>query len=164
MKKIIPVLLASLSLIPSAKAHCPLCTAAVGTGLIAARFYGVNDIVSGLWIGAFIISTALWADKVLRKRGKMILPLQSASLSLIAFILTVVPFFFAGFFNTGMLFLGIEWLLFGIIAGSIITYLAVFASLKLKKINSNAVLFPYQTIIFIMTFLITVSIVFWKFY
>ena len=75
-----------------AAAHCPLCTAAVGTGLITARLFGVNDIVSGIWVGAFIISIALWLDKALRRKYKPILG-QGVILSVIAFLSTVIPSF-----------------------------------------------------------------------
>ena len=145
-----------------AAAHCPLCTAAVGTGLITARLFGVNDIVSGIWVGAFIISIALWLDKALRRKYKPILG-QGVILSVIAFLSTVIPFYFAGLFNTGGLFLGVEKLLFGAIAGSIITYLGIFTSLKLKSANENKVLFPFQTIVFVISFLTAASIFFWNF-
>ncbi len=61
------VLLAS---IPTAYAHCPLCTTAVGVGVAVARFYGVSDLATGAWVGAFITSTALWFSKIIRKRFK----------------------------------------------------------------------------------------------
>jgi len=54
-----------------------LCTAAVGTGLVTARYYGINDAAIGIWIGAFIISTALWTSNLLKRRGVKI-PFQEA--------------------------------------------------------------------------------------
>jgi len=46
---------------------CPVCTVAVGAGIGLSRWFGVDDLVSGLWIGGLIVSligmTFLWLNK-----------------------------------------------------------------------------------------------------
>ncbi len=46
---------------------CPVCTIAVGAGIGLSRWLGVDDLISGLWIGGLIVSligmTILWLNK-----------------------------------------------------------------------------------------------------
>lgn len=142
-----------------ASAHCPLCTAATIAGLETARYYGVDDSIVGIWIGAFVISTALWFDAMLKKR-KHSIQLQSEVLSVSALVLTVVPFYFAGLLSNPVKILGIDRLLFGMLAGSIITYGGTGLSIRIKNARGK-VLFPYQTIILIVALLAAASAVFW---
>ena len=79
---------------PKVMAHCPLCTAAVGSGLVIARSMGIDDSIVGIWIGAFIISTALWLNKFLVKRFRTI-PFQKTIITVTFFLLTVVPLYFS---------------------------------------------------------------------
>ena len=75
MKKLIPTaLLISISklfLAPVALAMCPLCTVAVTAGLGLSRFLGIDDAISGLWIGGIIVSTSYWFSEWLKKKYKV---------------------------------------------------------------------------------------------
>ena len=57
------------SWITSSYAICPICTLAVGAGVGLSRWLGVDDTVTGLWIGGLTVSmilwTIFWADKKL---------------------------------------------------------------------------------------------------
>lgn len=37
-----------------ASAHCPLCVAGAGAGLTLSRILGIDDSITGIWLGAFI--------------------------------------------------------------------------------------------------------------
>lgn len=161
MKKIIPyfcilIVLILLNVVP-VYAHCPLCTAAVATGVITTRYYGVNDSIVGIWIGAFIISTALWFNRILKKKY---VPLQPFLLSILALVLTVVPLYFARIITNSSKILGIDRLLFGILIGSFISYVGVFVSKGIKN-KRKKVLFPFQTIVIILVSLIITSLILW---
>ena len=56
--------------LPIAKvgAVCPVCTIAVGASLGLSRWLGVDDTISGLWIGGLIVSTTLWTYSWMKKR------------------------------------------------------------------------------------------------
>src|SRR5512136_922405 len=82
-------------LVPAASAHCPLCTAAAALGVGVARAYGVDDSIVGLLLGAFVASSALWIDKVLKKRG-IRYPLQAPLLVLSSLLLLAVPLYLTG--------------------------------------------------------------------
>ena len=69
-------------------AHCPLCVA--GTGLIAAgaSFLGIDDLIVGLWIGAFALSLGMVTAKALKRK---LFPLQDEIITLVVFLFTVLP-------------------------------------------------------------------------
>lgn len=50
-------------------AVCPLCTVAVGTGLGFSRFLGIDDVITGIWMGGLIVSSALWFSAWLEKKN-----------------------------------------------------------------------------------------------
>jgi len=156
---------------PFIHAHCPVCTAAVGAGIAVSRFYGVDDTIVGLWIGAFIISTALWFNRLLKKEY---IKFQGIAIAVIAFLLTVIPFYYAGLITDfemvrsmpehhsilGLGVLGLDKLLIGAIVGSIMTYLIFYISSAIKK-TKGRVLFPYQTIVFTLLSLTILSSIAW---
>ncbi len=85
-------LMGSLAAVTPVFAHCPLCSAATGSLLVAARAAGVSDLAFGTFAGAFTVSTALWAHNWLKKRnrGKSHIPFQGIVLVLASLLLTMV--------------------------------------------------------------------------
>ncbi len=139
-------ILFSLLLTPSlVRAHCPLCTAAVGTGLITARAFGVDDSLVGVWIGAFIISTALWLNKFLVKRNKTF-PFQKPVIIVVFFLITILPLYFSNLINFQLMFLGIDRLLFGTVLGCFLTLFSFHLSSKIRNSEKRPVI-PFQSII-----------------
>ena len=59
--------LASLYSTSSAKAVCPICTIAVCAGVGLSRWLGIDDMVTGLWLGGLFvllsISTIAWLKR-----------------------------------------------------------------------------------------------------
>ena len=49
-------------------AVCPVCVVAVGVGVGVAREYGVDDSITGLWIGALTVGMILWTLDWMQKR------------------------------------------------------------------------------------------------
>src|SRR3989338_6082029 len=70
------------------KAHCPLCTAAVGAAAVSAKYYGMDTSIIGVLIGAFGISTGLW---VALKMKKQYFKFQTSAIVVASFLLTVIP-------------------------------------------------------------------------
>jgi len=128
---------------PTVMAHCPLCTAAVGTGLVITRSMGIDDSLVGVWIGAFIISTGLWLNKFLAKRFRTI-PFQKSIILVAFFLLTVVPFYFTGLITFQSTMFGVDRLLFGTLLGCALTLVGFGASKAIR--NNNKPLIPFQTI------------------
>lgn len=81
-KKLIAGLSAYLLTIGSAYAICPICTIAVGAGVGLSRWLGVDDTISGIWIGGLAISSIWWTINWLNSKHIRFLA-ENHSLSLV---------------------------------------------------------------------------------
>ena len=68
MKKIFIILMFLLIIPQLVYAHCPLCTGAVGAAAVTANYYGLDNSIIGIFIGAFAISTGLWFGLKVKKK------------------------------------------------------------------------------------------------
>src|SRR3989344_2442257 len=158
-------LLSLIAIIPSVMAHCPLCTAATVVGVGVTRSLGWDDSIVGVFVGAMIVSSALWVNNIFKKRnigGNAFL--RTSSIIVATFVLTVLSFYFAGLFgpaNTYRIF-GMEKIIFGSISGAIVSFAAFFTSKEIKKRNEGKVLFNYQTMALTFGALIFNALVFWE--
>ena len=94
LKKIIPASAGILSFPTIALAHCPLCSAATGALLIAARSYGVSDLITGTLAGAFAAVTAIWIHNWLKakNKSKSYFPFQGIVFVLASILMTIITF------------------------------------------------------------------------
>ncbi|MBU2028952.1 hypothetical protein KJ761_03645, partial [Patescibacteria group bacterium] len=53
----------------SVQAICPVCTIAVGAGVGFTRYLGIDDTISGLWIGGLTVSIIMWTINWLNKKN-----------------------------------------------------------------------------------------------
>jgi len=144
----------------NALAFCPACTLAVGVGLGLSRYLGVDDSVSGIWVGALILSSGLWFSGWLKKKGIKLLRRRVVVTSFF-YLITLVPLYTMGFighpFNT---LWGIDKLVLGIAVGSILFLFSLATDRRLRAKNSGKVFVYYQKIIIPTTLLITGSVLF----
>ena len=151
----------SLGYIPSAFAICPLCTVAVGAGLGLAEWLGIDDTISGLWIGGLIVSlitwTIYWLDKKdIHFKGRKIL------ITLLYYVVLVVPLYPLAHIGHPLHTLwGVDKLLLGIILGSVFFFLGYISYLGLKKAHGGHADFPFQKIVMPVAPLIVLSIIFY---
>ena len=161
---LIPLLIV-IAIIPSVMAHCPLCTAATIVGVGVTRSLGWDDSIVGVFVGAMIISSALWFNNILKKKnigGNAFLRISSITVA--TFVLTVLSFYYAGIFgpaNTYRSF-GIEKIIFGTLSGATVSFAAFFVSNGIKKRNKGKVLFNYQTMALTFGALILNALLFWR--
>lgn len=156
------LLLSSLTIAMPAKAVCPVCAVAVGAGLGLSRYFGIDDTISGLWVGGLILSIGLWTADWLHKRGLKIKLKVINVVSVAAFFaLTIIPLFYTGIighpYNT---IYGVDKLLFGTIIGSIIFILAINLDRQMRKAYGRQ-FFVYQKVVFPVVSLIIMSLVFY---
>ncbi len=155
-------MLISIVYIPLIYAHCPLCTAAVGAAAISAKYYGLDASLIGLLIGAFGVSTGLWIGLRVKKFFKF----QFSFIVLASFLITAMPLLYIKsddiYFPllligpTGSLLNKVYWIdkmLFGSIIGGLITLLAFWLHIQIKRINGK-VIFPFQGVVITLIFLI----------
>ena len=153
-----------IAIIPSVMAHCPLCTGATIAGVGLTRLWGWDDSIVGVFVGGMIVSSALWFNNIFIKRGaKGNNFLRATALLIATFILTLITFYYAGFFglNNPYRIFGIERIIFGTLSGSFISLFAFGLSNHLKKKNEGRVLFSYQTMILSVVALILNAGLFW---
>ncbi len=158
-------LLGLIAIIPYVMAHCPLCTAATIVGVGVTRSLGWDDSIVGIFVGAMIVSSALWINNIFKKRnigGNSFL--RIGSITIATFVLTVLSFYYAGIFgpaNTYRIF-GMEKIMFGSISGAIVSFTTFFASNEIKRRNEGKVLFNYQTMALTFGALILNALLFWR--
>lgn len=157
-------LLSIIAIIPTVMAHCPLCTAATIVGVGITRSFGLDDTIVGVFVGAMIVSSALWVNNILKKKrigGNAFLRISSITFA--TFVLTVLGFYYAGIYgpaNTYRIF-GIEKIIFGTFSGGAISLGSFFVSDGIKKRNEGKALFNYQTMVFTFAALILNASIFW---
>lgn len=140
-------------------AHCPLCVGGAALGLSVARFFGIDDSISGVWLAALLGAISFWSERPIAAK------IKSASLKkylrpalyLIIFGFTIWTFyafndyaieklkFYLLNLHAGTI-IGLPKLIFGMVVGGILFYLVDFLDDTLIKRNGK-VYFPYQRVI-----------------
>jgi len=172
---LIAVFLLSFFALNQAKAFCPVCTIAVGAGVGLCRWLGVDDVLSGIWVGGLIVSMIGWSLNWLEKkqirfqipkqsegwRRTAVLRLRRLTVSGIFYLIVILPLYFTGImghpFNK---FWGIDKLWLGIVFGSIAFILAIWLNSFLKNKNHGKAFFPFQKVVLPVLFLIITTIIF----
>lgn len=145
MKSRILSVIAGLAALPQiAFAHCPLCVAATGSAVATARFFGVSDSITGLFVGIFVSSTAIWLNNILKKRnsGKEYMALQKEIIILVSVVST-----FLTFYLSGLVFSLEDKLIIGASAGVVMPLLSSVFHKALKSYNNNKSFIPFQSIL-----------------
>lgn len=146
-------------------AVCPLCAVAVGAGIGLSRWLGIDDTITGLWIGGLIVSMILWTEELLQKKrirffGRSVITTAGY------YALVVIPLYSMGMIGHPLNTIG-PWrtdkLVFGIIAGSVAFWAGARWYAHLKEKNNGHAHFPFQKIVMPIAPLIVLSIVFYLF-
>jgi hypothetical protein len=149
MKKIVSIISFLILLAFPIKAHavCPICTIAVGAGLGISRWIGIDDAITGIWVGGLILSSGLWlADWISKKKWRI--PYLKLISVLIMFLFVIPPLYWSKMIGLpGNLILGMDKVLFGTIAGSVIFLLGVWVDKWLRAKNNGKVYIYYQRVI-----------------
>jgi len=141
-----------------AYAHCPLCVAGAGAGLSLSRILGIDDTITGVWMGAFLGATAFWIGNSIKKTY---FPMQKLAIYLLIFFTTVFSFYRFGLINEhNGLILNLPKLTLGILVGGVLFYLVDIFNSYLKTRNGK-VLFPYQSIVVSLGSMVIVSLGFY---
>jgi hypothetical protein len=150
----------SLLLAKTTYAICPVCTVAVGAGVGLAKYLGIDDIITGLWIGALIISLSMWTINWLIKKNKKAIWI-SISTYLGYYIIIIIPLLFMkSVFHPFNTLWGINKLILGIIIGSIIFYIDAYWYEYMKRKNGKAH-FPFEKVAIPIISLLIASFVFY---
>ena len=144
-----------------AYAVCPLCTIAVGVGVGLAKWLGIDDSITGLWIGGLTISLIIWTMMWFDKR-KICFFGYRFIIALFYYVLMVAPLFYIDVVgHPANVLWGYDKLLLGITMGSVFFLAATAAHIYLKKQNNNRVYFPFQKVVLPISTLAILSGIFY---
>lgn len=140
----------------SAHAVCPICAVAVGAGLGISRYLGIDDTVTGVWIGGLILSSGLWLSGWIERKGWRV-PYKEIFSVAFFFLLVIPPLYWMKMIGlSGNTLWGVDKILLGTIIGSIVFLLGVWLDKWLRIVNGGQVYVYYQKVI-IPVFLLSVT-------
>ncbi|MBI4693611.1 MAG: hypothetical protein HY749_06290 [Gammaproteobacteria bacterium] len=158
-----PGAVAALLLCAPGAAHavCPVCTVAVGFGVGLSRWLGIDDLISGLWIGGLVVSLVIWTLSWLDTRG-IGFPARGAIVTVAYFLVVVAPLQLAGItghpFNT---LWGVDRLLLGVALGSAAFWAGARLYARRKARHGGHAAFPFQKVAMPIAPLVVLSIAFY---
>ncbi len=139
--------LALLSMTNQAQAVCPICTVAVAGGLGISRWLGIDDAVTGVWIGGLILSSAFWLSDFIRKKNWRV-PHPDLLSTVLFYLLVIPPLYWANYLGLPNNTLwGVDKVLLGTIIGSIFFLFGMAVDKGLRKINEGKVFVYFQKVI-----------------
>lgn len=146
-----------------ALAVCPVCTIAVGAGVGFSRWIGIDDSITGLWIGGLTVSIVIWTiswfdKKNIRFRGRGVLIILGC------YLLIVVPLYFMGMIGdpiNALCACFLDKLSIGILVGSLAFWFGASWYYYLKEKNGGHAYFPFQKVVMPVSPLIIMSIIFY---
>jgi hypothetical protein len=143
-------------------AVCPVCIVAVGAGLGISRYIGIDDTVTGVWIGGLIVASGLWFATIIEKK-KWKVPYPEI-VSVLSFeILTIIPMYIGKIIgHPANKLWGLDKIFLGTIVGSITFISSVYLDKYLRKTNNGEVYIYYQKVILPMLLLTIASFTFWS--
>jgi len=145
----------------STLAVCPVCFVAVSSGVGLCRWLGIEDDITGLWIGGVTVSLIFWTLDWM-KRKNISFAFTKTVVSFTYYALVILPLYFLGVIGHPLnKVLGIDKLLFGIFSGSLIFLFSVWLNDFLKKKNNGKVYFPYQKVVIPVSLLLITSLLFY---
>jgi hypothetical protein len=128
-------------------AVCPICTVAVGVGLGVSRWIGIDDAITGIWIGGLILSSGLWLGDWISKR-KWKIPYPNFTSVLLMFLFVIPPLYWSKMIGLpGNLIFGIDKVLFGTIVGAVVFLIGVWTDKWLRTMNNGKIYVYYQRVI-----------------
>jgi hypothetical protein len=144
-----------------AQAVCPVCTVAVIGGVGLSRWLGVDDTITGLWIGGLVVSMIFWTIDWL-DRKKIFWKGRKTLIWIGYYALTIIPLYKAEILGHPLNRVwGIDKLLLGTILGSLGFLAGALIYPKIKEKNGGKAHFPFEKIAIAISPLVVMSVVFY---
>ncbi|MFH1183036.1 MAG: hypothetical protein V1690_02115 [Candidatus Moraniibacteriota bacterium] len=141
-----------------AQAVCPVCTLAVAGGLGISRYVGIDDFISAIWIGGLCLSVTAWGWNYLKSKGKLNSVTGFFVLFLVYFFV-LLPLYKLNYIGLARNTIwGIDKILLGTAAGTIVFWLGALTNTLLKKRHEGKAYFPFQKVVIPVAFLIIASL------
>lgn len=118
---------------------CPVCTVTVVAGLGISRYFGIDDLLTAIWIGGFILSFSfVFYAWLIKKWPKLRSPYGIWLTALSMYLLGLLPLIKAP---------TIDRILYGVTLGSAVFMLGVWAD-KFQRTKFEKIFFPFQKVVF----------------
>src|SRR3989344_1516054 len=112
------------------------------------RWVGVDDSITGIWIGALLGASAFWLLRYLGQKNKIFFNrFVGFFIYLTIFVVTLWSFYRFNLIIRMDNIFGLDKLTFGMILGSAVFYLVDIGNIFIKRKNGKS-LFPYQSMAF----------------
>jgi hypothetical protein len=142
---------------------CPVCTVAIVGGAGLCRWLGIDDSISGVWIGALLASLTAWITSWLERRNiwiKINFRFRWMAVAAVLYSSVILPLYeldvIGGPYNE---FHGIDKLLLGIFSGSIALLFGNWLYSFLKRLHGGKVFFPFQKVVIPVLCLVIMSVI-----
>ena len=136
---------------------CTVCTVAIIGGLGLSRWLHVDDSVSGVWIGAFLVSVIYYTITLLRSK-KINFWGRDFLVPLVYYALVFIPLYTSKIIGHPLNRLwGVDKLVVGAFVGSIIFILSVMLYSWLKKKDGGHAHFPMEKVVIPIVALLILS-------
>jgi hypothetical protein len=155
---------------------CPVCTVTVVAGLGISRFFGIDDVITSLWIGALILSLSFvtinwiekskWREKIYGIVCKFRCGMTENQalhfwIIFLMYSLVLIPLFFADIIGIqGNILWGIDKIILGTAIGSVVFLIGIWADKKVRKARGGKQIFHFQKVVFPVLALIIASLMF----
>ena len=144
-----------------ANAFCPVCTVAVGVGVGLSRWLGIDDTISGVWIGGLIVALIMWFIDWLNKK-EIYFKFRTTITTIAFYAMVIIPLYFTGILGHPLnKILNIDKLLFGIAGGTIFFLLGTWIDGSISKDNEGKPYFPFQKVTLTLFMLLFASLIFY---
>jgi len=150
-----------LLFIKQAFAICPICTIVVGAGVGLSHWLGIDDTITGVWLGGFIVSLIIWTvswcnKKNIRFKGRKIL------ITLSYYLIIILPLYPMGIMGHPLNKLwGMDKLLLGTLIGSVFFSLGGILYFEMKKRNNGHAHYPFEKVVMPVLPLVILSVIFY---
>jgi hypothetical protein len=151
--------------VEKALAVCPICTVAAGAGVGFSRWLGIDDTITGLWLGGLIVSLISWTENWLEKKN---IRFKGRALvdTIFYYGVVIISLYYSGLVghpqNKLFCFCGfnVDKLIFGVLTGSIAFWFGANWYYYLKEKRGKAY-FPFQKVIMPIVPLVILSLIFY---
>lgn len=130
---------------------CPVCTVTVIAGLGLSRLLGIDDLVTSIWIGGFILSFSfIFYNWLIKKWPKLKVTYGLYITIILMYAMALLPLI-----KTPT----VSRILYGTTVGSVVFLLGVYAD-KFQRVKYKKIFFPFQKVIFPVLALLITSLIF----
>ncbi|MBU1876838.1 MAG: hypothetical protein ABH876_00040 [Patescibacteria group bacterium] len=140
---------------------CSVCSVGIVVGLGLSRWLKVDDLISGLWVGALFLIISLWTNNLIFKKREKKPIIALLIILLLYWFSTIVFLYKADIINNDCLkMFGLNHLVFGSLSGIIAVSISLLIEKILRKKGNGKALFPYQKVILPIGLLVILSFIF----